>query len=66
MQSRVSSTILELHREKTAVEPMISPKEVYPHGFQGHEGMINSQAVEAGDDSLISMRGRGPCRYLLE
>ena len=66
VQCRVPNTVLELHREKIAVEPKISPEEIYPYGFQGHKGMIQVQAVEAGNDSLISMRGRVSCRYVLE
>lgn len=65
VQCRVPSTILEFYREKIAIEPKISPKEIYPCGFQGHKGMSQIQAEDAGDDSLISMR-RAPCRYLLE
>lgn len=55
MQCRVPSTVLGLHREKMAVLLNISPKEIYLCGFQGHKGMSHVQAVEAGDDSLISV-----------
>ncbi|XP_010292128.1 PREDICTED: probable imidazolonepropionase [Phaethon lepturus] len=66
VQCWVPSTTLELHPEKNAVEPKNSPKEFYPYGFQGHKGTTEVQAVEAGDDSVISVRGRVPGRYLLE
>lgn len=56
MQCKIPSTILELHWEKIAGLLNISPKEIYLCGFQGHKGRSHVQAMEAGDDSLISVR----------
>lgn len=60
LQRTVPRTTLQLHREKVTIELKIGPEEIYPDGFQGCKGVIQVQAVQSGDDSLISVRGRVP------
>lgn len=61
---RIAGTILELHREKIAVEWKMSPKEIYPYGFQGHDSGSGSGGWRGQFWGLA--RGRATCRYVLE